>query len=125
MTLKYVKRIILIYNHYYRIASILSSPCTPSPCGPNSQCRTSNGQAVCSCVSGYIGTPPMCRPECIVSTECPPNEACTNQKCRNPCIGSCGVAAKCIVKNHNPVCYCSDRHTGDPFVQCSPIRKIY
>ncbi|KAI4480699.1 hypothetical protein M0802_014155, partial [Mischocyttarus mexicanus] len=105
-------------------ASVTISPCTPSPCGPNSQCRASNDQAVCSCVQGFIGTPPMCRPECIVSTECPANEACTNQKCRNPCIGTCGIGSKCIVKNHNPICYCPDRYTGDPFVRCNPIPEL-
>lgn len=101
----------------------VGDPCNPSPCGPNSQCRQNNMQAVCSCVSGYIGAPPTCRPECVLSSDCPLNEACTNQRCRDPCPGSCGINAVCAVVNHNPVCSCRDRMTGDPFTTCYPMRK--
>lgn len=104
-------------------APVVTLPCNPSPCGPNSQCREVNGQAVCSCVPGFIGSPPACRPECVVSSECGQNEACSNQKCRNPCPGTCGVGARCEVVNHNPICSCPPRFTGDPFVRCQPIRK--
>lgn len=100
------------------------NPCEPSPCGPNSRCKELNGQSVCSCVQSYIGTPPLCRPECITSSECPLNEACLNQKCVKPCLGSCGVAAICQVVNHNPICSCPNRYSGDPFVRCSPMRKL-
>lgn len=96
-------------------------PCNPSPCGPNSQCRAINNQAVCSCLPTFIGAPPSCRPECTISAECPLNEACNNHKCINPCIGSCGYAAKCEVVNHNPICSCPPQYTGDPFVQCTLI----
>ena len=78
---------------------------------------------MCSCVQGYIGSPPSCRPECVVSSECPQNEACSSQKCRDPCPGTCGVGARCEVINHNPICTCPPRYTGDPFVRCHPIRK--
>lgn len=78
---------------------------------------------MCSCVPGYIGSPPTCRPECVVSSECALNEACVNQKCINPCPGTCGVGAKCQVVNHNPICSCSPRFTGDPFIRCYAIRK--
>lgn len=100
-------------------------PCDPSPCGPNSHCRSSNGQAVCSCVTGFKGTPPSCRPECIVSTDCPRNRACSNQKCIDPCLGTCGLSAQCSVVNHNPVCSCFEQYTGNPFVQCIPQSKIH
>lgn len=60
------------------------NPCNPSPCGLDNRCREYNGQAVCSCIKGFIGAPPLCRPEGVVSSECPPNEACINQKCRDP-----------------------------------------
>lgn len=103
----------------------MTQPCNPSPCGPNSQCRVINGQAVCSCVQGFIGSPPACRPECVVNSDCGQNEACSNQKCRDPCPGTCGVGARCQVVNHNPICSCPDRFTGDPFIRCSPIRKIF
>lgn len=101
----------------------VSNPCDPSPCGPNSRCQEANGQAACSCVIGFIGHPPACRPECIGNSECPLNEACVNQKCRDPCPGSCGVAANCQVVNHNPICSCPPIFTGDPFVRCTPAQE--
>lgn len=97
------------------------NPCHPSPCGPNSQCREINGQAVCSCILGYIGSPPTCHPECVVNSDCPQNQACSNQKCRDPCPGTCGINARCSVLNHNPICTCPSRYTGDPFIRCQPI----
>lgn len=101
-------------------------PCQPSPCGPNSQCREVNSQAVCSCLPQYIGSPPGCRPECTVSSECPQNQACINQKCADPCPGTCGISAQCAVINHSPICSCSPGFTGDPFTRCYAIpRKIY
>lgn len=107
------------------LAPLYTEPCNPSPCGPYSQCRAVNGQAVCSCVPGYVGSPPACRPECTVNSDCGRNEACSNQKCRDPCPGSCGVGARCEVVNHNPICSCPPRYTGDPFTRCRPIRKHF
>lgn len=95
--------------------------CVPSPCGPNSQCKILNGSPVCSCLPDFIGSPPACRPECVISSECPSQLACINQHCRDPCAGSCGVNANCHVLNHVSVCTCNDGHTGDPFSLCTPI----
>ncbi|XP_033611631.1 stabilin-1 [Cryptotermes secundus] len=96
-------------------------PCNPSPCGPNSQCRQVNGQGVCSCLPNYIGSPPGCRPECVVSSECPQNRACLNQKCVDPCPGPCGQNTRCEVINHSPICSCRQGFTGDPFSRCFTI----
>lgn len=99
-------------------------PCSPSPCGPNSNCRDNAGQSVCSCAPGYIGTPPECRPECVVSSECPSDKACINNKCADPCPHSCGIGSVCHASNHNPICACPTGYTGDPFTQCTVIRKF-
>ena len=101
------------------------NPCVPSPCGPNSQCRVLNDQAVCSCLENYIGLPPSCRPECVLSTECPADKACINQKCQDPCPGTCGLNAECRVRNHSPLCQCRSRFTGDAFTRCYPIPRNY
>lgn len=93
-------------------------PCHPSPCGPYSKCRISNGHAVCTCLDMCIGSPPNCHPECIVSSDCRSDKACINQKCQDPCSGICGINAKCQVVNHNPICSCLSDYTGDPFVRC-------
>jgi hypothetical protein len=93
--------------------------CSPSPCGPYSKCTIArNGVAACSCLDSYIGQPPNCRPECISSSECMPNEACLNNVCKDPCPGTCAQNANCYVLNHNPICSCPLGLTGDPFIKC-------
>lgn len=94
--------------------------CTPTPCGPNSQCREINEIAVCSCLPNYIGRSPNCRPECVTNSECSRNLACLNERCVDPCIGVCSSQATCTVYNHQPNCRCPDGYTGDPFVACAP-----
>ncbi|KAL1451865.1 hypothetical protein WDU94_006201 [Cyamophila willieti] len=100
---------------------VYTNPCQPSPCGPNSQCREVNHQAVCSCLPNYFGSPPACRPECTVNSDCPLDKACVNQKCVDPCPGSCGQNANCRVINHSPVCSCKPGFTGEPRIRCSRI----
>lgn len=95
-------------------------PCNPSPCGANSQCRNINGGPSCSCLATYVGSPPNCRPECTINSECPSNQACIREKCRDPCPGSCGFNARCSVINHTPICVCPEGYVGDPFTSCSP-----
>lgn len=98
-----------------------SNPCIPTPCGLNSQCRVVGQQAVCSCLPNYIGRAPNCRPECTINQECPGNLACVNERCTDPCPGSCGFNAQCVVTNHSPHCQCQAGFTGDPFNGCNPI----
>lgn len=95
-------------------------PCVPSPCGPNSVCRTSARTPICSCSTGYIGRPPNCRPECTINAECAGNLACVNERCVDPCPGSCGYHAQCAVVSHSPVCTCESGYSGDPFIGCAP-----
>jgi len=95
-------------------------PCQPSPCGANAQCRQSQGQAICSCIPNYFGVPPNCRPECTQSSECLSSLACINQRCADPCPGSCAYNAICHVRNHVPSCQCPVGYVGDPFTNCHP-----
>lgn len=95
-------------------------PCSPSPCGPYSICRVLDGHPVCSCQISCSGVPPNCRPECLINAECPRDRTCINQRCIDPCPGTCGMNARCRVVNHNPICSCNAGFIGDPFVQCSP-----
>lgn len=110
---------------YIRCQSSLPTPpafsiCDPSPCGPYSRCLVSKtGFALCSCLPGYKGIPPMCQPECVSNSDCSLKETCVNQKCIDPCRGSCGVGAECVVVNHNPICSCRPGESGDPFVVCT------
>lgn len=94
-------------------------PCVPNPCGRFSQCTDEQGVARCACLQGYFGTPPNCRPECLLSSDCSPQLACIQQKCSDPCIGICGSNAQCKVVNHRAICSCPADFTGDPFVSCN------
>lgn len=109
---------ISFFSSVAAIEIVETEPCTPSPCGPYSQCRVVNGHAVCSCLAYCIGTPPACRPECMISSDCPLDKACISSKCQDPCPGTCGINARCQVVNHNPICSCSPGFTGDPFIRC-------
>lgn len=100
----------------------MSEPCQPSPCGPNANCQVRGESPACSCLPNYIGSPPNCRPECTINPECSSQLACINQRCSDPCPGSCGYNAQCSVINHTPVCSCTAGHTGDPFTGCSPVQ---
>lgn len=102
------------------------NPCVPSPCGPNAQCQvTSGGSHSCSCNTGFLGSPPNCRPECVNNDECNLSLSCINQKCRDPCPGSCGTNAECRVVNHIPSCTCLDGYNGDPFVECNQKQRKF
>lgn len=102
---------------------VVVDPCYPSPCGPNSNCHVIGETGVCSCFANYVGRPPNCRPECTLNSDCPRNLACINEKCKDPCPGSCGSYTTCTVNNHQPICTCYEQYTGDPFSSCSPISK--
>lgn len=119
-------KISFVIKSFIAIETEVKNPCSPTPCGFNSQCREINNQAVCSCLPEYLGSPPGCRPECTISSECARDKACVNQKCTDPCPGVCGLNTHCHVINHNPICTCQLSFTGDPFTRCypTPPRKI-
>lgn len=97
-------------------------PCTPSPCGTNAVCSQRNGAGSCTCLQDYFGDPYVgCRPECVLNEDCDWNRACINNKCRDPCPGTCGSNAECNVVHHNPSCFCLHGYTGDPLSACRPI----
>lgn len=96
--------------------------CSPSPCGSNALCN--NGQ--CSCLPEYHGDPYMgCKPECILNSDCARNQACLNNKCIDPCLGTCGNNATCEVINHIPSCSCPRGTKGDPFHYCSYMKGLF
>lgn len=99
-----------------------ATPCNPSPCGPNAECRERNGAGACFCHAGFEGNPydgsVGCRRECDTSADCADKLACVRYKCVDPCIGICGTYAICNVENHVPTCTCPTGYTGDPFRAC-------
>lgn len=121
---KILTKLSLLIIQWPLFLDVKPTPCSPSPCGPNSECREVNSQAVCSCQADFMGTPPNCRPECTINSECSVVKSCINRKCVDPCIGQCGRNANCRVISHNPICSCQDRFTGDPFTNCVPSKCL-
>lgn len=80
---------------------------------------------MCTCLPDFIGNPPNCRAECVSNSECLNQLACINQKCKDPCVGSCGANANCHVVSHTPMCSCVTGYTGDPFTQCAFRQRKY
>lgn len=120
----------LICRLTFSIPLILKVPttkpdyCHRDRCGANAVCKNVYGHIVCECYPGYYGNPYLaCHPECVLNTDCDRAKACLNNKCTDPCIGVCGVSAKCQVVNHVPVCYCASDYTGDPLTNCYPHRQ--
>lgn len=103
---------------------IATNPCLPSPCGPFSQCQNINDVPSCSCLPQYSGSPPNCRPECLINTDCSSDKACINEKCIDPCPGSCGMNAECRVQSHVSICTCLEGYIGDPFTTCTIKKEI-
>lgn len=99
------------------------NPCIPSPCGINARCENRNEAAACVCNPETFGDPYVeCRPECVISADCPYNKACSQQqKCYDPCPGACGYNAQCDVVNHSPICSCLPGYTGEPLSGCRNI----
>lgn len=106
---------------YEPVTDRSQDPCANSICGPNARCKNINNQAICSCDEGFFGAPPNCRPECSSNSECPNHLACYRNKCRDPCPGTCGINAECIVVNHSPLCKCSQDYIGMSFLLPNPI----
>lgn len=95
------------------------NPCNPSPCGANAICKERNGAGSCACLPEYFGDPYTgCRPECVTNSDCDKSRACLNNKCKDPCPGTCGINAMCQVINHSPSCSCLPGYSGDPLSTC-------
>jgi len=71
-----------------------------------------------------IGVAPNCRPECLLTSDCPSNQACINQACVDPCPGTCASNAECVVVNHSPVCNCQSGFTGNAFSDCRAVPAV-
>lgn len=55
-----------------------------------------------------------------IDNDCDIRKACIQNKCQDPCIGTCGINALCNVERHVPVCSCPDGWIGNAFVRCQP-----
>lgn len=117
------ERIIFQNSFVFSVSNIADeSFCQSSSCGINAVCHESKGKISCSCLTDYYGNPyESCRPECIISTDCPSNLICYRMTCQDPCPNACGINTMCQVINHIPVCSCKPDLSGDPFMGCDNL----
>lgn len=59
-----------------------------------------------------------------MNSDCTSNKACINLKCRDPCLGSCGLQTECQVYQHAAICSCKEGYTGNPFESCHVKQTI-
>ncbi|MPC93754.1 Cadherin-related tumor suppressor [Portunus trituberculatus] len=99
-------------------------PCLQdSPCASSAKCSVNQHEVECSCSSGEHGDPKVAclAIGCLSNDECPPERACINQKCQDPCKPNpCGLGALCINQDHNFTCSCPLGHHGRPTIACRP-----
>lgn len=89
-------------------------PCTGA-CGLNAICDIINHTPVCSCPKRMEGSPFV---QCRSIAQPAYND---NHNQIDPCNGTCGTNSECKIINHNPVCSCIPKHTGNPLTSCHPI----
>lgn len=91
--------------------------CSPQPCGPFASCKIIEDHYNCTCLDGYLGSPPYCTP-CTTSLECDGKKICLNQKCvKNPCETFCGKFSDCGISESGKI-ECSCGVEGNPFKEC-------
>lgn len=98
------------------ISSVCQSPCTLSSCPSGKRCQVVNHQPICMCDK-------ECEPEasiCLKDKGCPPNKACVNFQCKDPCDGfSCPNGTPCVIQDHKAVCkFCPPGFEVDPSYGC-------
>jgi len=98
-------------------------PCSPSPCGPNTECTvTPSGNPICRCLPTYIPQPDTitgCGRECERDQDCSSGNICQSYRCvprPDPCDPSpCGPNTECNVNRlGNPVCTCIPGFSPSP-----------
>ena len=102
--------------------------CTPVcgadglPCGGGASCRGVAHQPVCTCLPGLEGDPyDFCTAvECEDNSECPPERACVNRRCQDPCAieNPCGREQECSVVDHVVDCSCPEGYQGTRGTAC-------
>lgn len=108
---------------------ICEDPCKISDvsCDEFKKCIVRAHKPVCVCKFGFVVNElgelscAMDKKECRVDDDCESNLACSNGKCRNPCVPTargnpCPQNKTCLVENHRAVCICLE--------DCAPTVSI-
>lgn len=108
------------------------NPCHQlEPCTRPSTCEVISSEPmrtmICICPDGYVSNGSgSCKPTksivkigCISDGDCENDKSCVNGICRNPC--NCGTNAECRIKDHKPICTCTQGYQGNPETKCVRI----
>jgi len=93
------------------------NPCTKrAPCPASKTCEVLDHKPVCICTKD-------CHPSlsiCLRDNGCPPQLACHNYRCTDPCQNfTCPQDAPCFVEHHRPVCkFCPSGFVSDQKSGC-------
>jgi hypothetical protein len=87
------------------------NPCSPSPCGLNSECIAEHAEIGphCKCLENFFDFPPNCRSGCVTHKDCEANHLCNSKNyCVNMCADSrCGPNSICRVDQEKFIVHCS------------------
>ena len=107
--------------------------CTPVcginnlPCGGDAECTGIGHKAICTCPVGLEGDPYVtCTTvECRADADCPPDRACLNKRCENPCSieNPCDDSSECKVNDHVVDCTCPPGFRGSRGTACAKGMK--
>lgn len=119
-----------------RLNRICRPVCDDDICADTAVCVGRDHQPQCSCPSGTSGNPYIScthtqvpiEAECRVDADCPPQFACINKECRNPCSQNiCSVDQECRILDTLPLrtvmCQCPPDTIVDANGNCKPIGK--
>ena len=105
--------------------------CGPNglPCGGNAECTGIGHKAICTCPVGLEGDPYVtCSTvECRADADCPPDRACINKRCEDPCSieNPCDDSSECKVTNHLADCTCPPGFRGSKGTACAKGKWLY
>ena len=102
--------------HLACVNKICQTPCHHAACPPGKTCHVLNHKALCMCGRECESSVSIC----LKDRGCPPDQACINYKCQDPCAGlSCPGNTPCVVEDHKPVCkFCPPGFVADPNYGC-------
>ncbi|KAG7155063.1 Neurogenic locus Notch protein-like 2, partial [Homarus americanus] len=100
--------------------------CEETTCAVKAQCHAANHAAMCVCPPPFTGNPylqcyqlqepPVIEPECRSDSDCPSQQGCINDHCKNPCAvnSPCLPTQECRVVDNVPrrtiLCECPPDH---------------
>lgn len=86
------------------------------PCTENKQCEVMDHKPVCICTKDCVPAISIC----LRDNGCPPDLACRNYQCVNPCdTAKCAGDTPCYVQEHKPICkFCPPGFINDTYQGC-------